>query len=62
ATLRAKGRQLIPPGERLVVQTPGGGGLGDPAGRDAERIDRDVRDGLVSLDQARTAYQQQQPA
>lgn len=58
--LRAKGRQLIPPGERLVVHTPGGGGLGDPALRAASRVERDVRDGLVSADQARTAYQEQQ--
>ncbi|WPQ38291.1 hydantoinase B/oxoprolinase family protein [Achromobacter xylosoxidans] len=56
AGLRAKGRQLVPPGERLVVHTPGGGGLGDPAGRDAARVDRDVRYGLVSVEQAASAY------
>jgi len=58
ATLQAKGRQLVPPGERLVVHTPGGGGLGDPAARDAARVERDVRDGLVSAGQARQAYRQ----
>ncbi|RSE78630.1 hydantoinase B/oxoprolinase family protein, partial [Achromobacter denitrificans] len=54
----AKGRQLVPAGERLVVHTPGGGGLGDPATRDPARLERDVRDGLVSAGQALHAYQQ----
>lgn len=57
-SLRAKGRQLVPAGERLVVHTPGGGGLGDPARRDAARVERDVRYGLVSVEQAADAYQQ----
>lgn len=57
-TLQSKGRQLVPAGERLVVHTPGGGGLGDPAARDAARLERDVRDGLVSAGQAREAYRQ----
>lgn len=57
-TLQSKGRQLVPAGERLVVHTPGGGGLGDPAARDAARLERDVRDGLVSAGQAQEAYQQ----
>lgn len=57
-SLRAKGRQLVPAGERLVVHTPGGGGLGYPARRDAARVERDVRYGLVSAEQAADAYQQ----
>ncbi len=56
AALRAKGRQLIPAGERLVVQTPGGGGLGDPTQRADASIERDVRYGLVSAGQAEDAY------
>lgn len=32
-TLKGKGAQTIYPGERLVVMTPGGGGLGDPGQR-----------------------------
>ncbi|CAB3718258.1 hypothetical protein LMG26845_06177 [Achromobacter insuavis] len=47
----------MPAGERLVVHTPGGGGLGDPARRDAARVERDVRYGLVSVEQAGSAYQ-----
>lgn len=56
AALRAKGRQLIPAGERLVVHTPGGGGLGDPTQRAAASIERDVRYGLVSAEQGKDAY------
>ena len=31
----AKGKQLVPAGRRLVLELPGGGGWGDPAGRSA---------------------------
>ena len=31
--LKGKGAQMINPGQRLVIETPGGGGLGDPATR-----------------------------
>lgn len=48
AALRGKGLQVIPPGERLVVLTPGGGGLGEPGARDPARQAADLRDGLVT--------------
>ena len=35
--LRGKGRQPVAPGERLVMEMPGGGGYGDPFERDPER-------------------------
>ncbi|OZI38628.1 5-oxoprolinase [Bordetella genomosp. 10] len=54
--LRAKGRQLVPAGDSLVVQTPGGGGLGDPVRRDPALIERDLRHGLVDPEQARAVY------
>ncbi|OZI51816.1 hydantoinase B/oxoprolinase family protein [Bordetella genomosp. 5] len=50
AALRAKGRQLIPAGDTLVVHTPGGGGLGDPAQRDPAAVRTDLRLGLVTPD------------
>jgi N-methylhydantoinase B len=56
AALRTKGYQVVPEGERLVLQLPGGGGMGDPARRDPGLVARDVRDGLVSPDAARTLY------
>lgn len=46
--LKGKGFQLIPPDDRLVVMTPGGGGIGDPAGRDRAKLAKDVSEGLVS--------------
>ena len=49
AALRGKGAQEIPAGERLVVLTPGGGGIGDPAARDRTLVERDLRDETVSV-------------
>ena len=48
AKLRTKGFQVIPDGDRLILELPGGGGFGDPAERDPAALARDVRDGLVS--------------
>ena len=45
--LKAKGLQLIPAGDRLVLELPGGAGLGDPALRDAAAIEADRSSGLV---------------
>jgi len=46
--LRPKGFQLIPAGERLIVEMPGGAGYGDPAKRDPAKIARDLKLGLVT--------------
>jgi N-methylhydantoinase B len=54
--LRTKGLQIIPDGERLILQLPGGGGLGPPEERDANRVGQDVRAGLVSVENARALY------
>ncbi|MCE2399189.1 MAG: hydantoinase B/oxoprolinase family protein [Gemmatimonadetes bacterium] len=54
--LRPKGREVVPPGSRLVLQTPGGGGLGDPRRRSREMVARDVREGLVTPEAARRDY------
>ncbi|HEV3044569.1 MAG TPA: hydantoinase B/oxoprolinase family protein [Roseiarcus sp.] len=56
APLRAKGFQIIPDGERLVLHLPGGGGMGDPAKRDAALVAQDVRNGLVSARSAKRDY------
>ncbi|MDE2878655.1 hydantoinase B/oxoprolinase family protein [Candidatus Palauibacter soopunensis] len=48
---RPKGREVVPPGRRIVLETPGGGGLGDPARRPRERVREDVLDGYVSADE-----------
>ncbi|MEE3101268.1 MAG: hydantoinase B/oxoprolinase family protein, partial [Pseudomonadota bacterium] len=48
AAFRGKGFQMVPPGERLVVLTPGGGGIGAPATRDPARVEADLDAGLVT--------------
>lgn len=45
--LKGKGKQLVPAGDRLVVETPGGGGYGEPAKRDVESSLSDRRNGLA---------------
>jgi N-methylhydantoinase B len=54
--LRTKGYQVIPDGERLVLELPGGAGMGNPHARDPDMVARDVRDGLVSEKNARSIY------
>ena len=44
--LRGMGREVIPAGARMVLETAGGGGRGDPAERDPERRARDRLEGL----------------
>jgi N-methylhydantoinase B len=38
------------------LETPGGGGFGEPAAREPERVVRDVTLGYVSRDSARRDY------
>ena len=47
---------LTDPGVRLSMETPGGGGYGDPRQRDPLRVLRDVRDGLVTVGSAERDY------
>lgn len=43
-------------GDRIRLETPGGGGYGDPRQRAPEAVERDVRLGYVSADAARRDY------
>jgi N-methylhydantoinase B len=56
AIVPPRGTQVIPTGERLVVEMPGGGGLGDPLKRDPYAVQRDVSMGYVSKEAARDFY------
>ncbi len=56
AALAGKGTQTVPTGDRVVIEMPGGGGLGDPRKRDADAVAADCRAGLVSPESARAAY------
>ena len=55
-TLRSKGRQLIPQGDRIVLELPGGGGYGPPGAREAERVREDVADDLITREVAEADY------
>jgi len=54
--MNGKGKQTIPPGARLVLEMPGGGGYGDPMQRDPERVAWDVANGIVSPEAACEQY------
>ena len=54
--LKPKGFQVVPAGERLIIEMPGGGGFGDPATRDPVRVATDVAMGFVSVEAARRDY------
>ena len=56
AELRGKGRQSVPPGDRLRLELPGGGGWGEPRDRPAELVAADVRDRRVSPERALADY------
>jgi N-methylhydantoinase B len=43
-------------GQKVRLETPGGGGFGDPATRDPERVARDVRLGYVTAEAAARHY------
>jgi N-methylhydantoinase B len=51
-----EGVLTLQPGDSTNLQTPGGGGFGDPADREVEAIVEDVRQGYVSEAEAARAY------
>ncbi len=56
AALKAKGIQEIPPGEKLVLEMPGGGGWGPPRLRDPAKIIADIHAGYISMEKAVADY------
>lgn len=59
AAPRALGKiDLLPvsAGDEIVIQTPGGGGWGDPCERDPAAVLKDVQRGLLSIEAARRDY------
>jgi N-methylhydantoinase B len=46
----------IKKGQRVRLETPGGGGYGDPRERSAEAVRADIANGLVSAGAAREIY------
>jgi N-methylhydantoinase B len=47
---------VLHPGDAFSLETPGGGGLGNPLVRDPQRVVNDVRNGYVTLTKAREIY------
>jgi N-methylhydantoinase B len=54
--LKSKGQQTIPKHETVLIEMPGGGGLGDPFERAPEMVAEDVRLGMVSVGAAASDY------
>jgi len=56
APLKSKGTQIIPKGDHLLVEMPGGGGLGNPADRRPELVANDLENEFISDRCARDVY------
>jgi N-methylhydantoinase B len=54
--LKAKGRQFVPEGARLMLSLPGGGGHGNPAERPKADVLADVANGYISQAEAQKHY------
>lgn len=54
--LKGKGKDRVPAGARLILETPGGGGLGDPEDRSTENVRADLQAELVSQELADRIY------
>ena len=54
--IRPKGRQTVPPRDAIRLELPGGGGFGDPRARDPHCVLDDVRDGMITAEEARRDY------
>ena len=51
-----KSHYVLQPGQRVILELPGGGGYGPPSERDPERVLADARQGYISLDAAERDY------
>jgi N-methylhydantoinase B/oxoprolinase/acetone carboxylase alpha subunit len=47
---------VLEEGDEVLLESPGGGGYGDPSERDPERLERDLFEGFVSQRAARELY------
>lgn len=56
AMLEGRGRHEVLPGDSMVLELPGGGGVGNPFERDINAIRRDVEEGYISAEAATKLY------
>ncbi|MBI3091709.1 MAG: hydantoinase B/oxoprolinase family protein [Candidatus Tectomicrobia bacterium] len=54
--VRTKQHYVVQPGDHIVTETTGGGGVGDPLARPAALVREDVVNGYVSVERARSDY------
>ncbi|MET1101366.1 MAG: hydantoinase B/oxoprolinase family protein [Pyrodictiaceae archaeon] len=54
--LGSKATIILGKGDTIYINTPGGGGYGDPCRRPRELVERDLEDGKISLDHAKQYY------
>ena len=45
--------RVIPMGEELIIEMPGGGGYGKPKDRDPDKVLEDLKAGFITADHAR---------
>ncbi len=55
-TLPSKATLHLEPGDTVAIETPGGGGYGDPCTRPRELIERDIEEEKETLETARRRY------
>ena len=46
----------VPPGDRILLELPGGGGLGNPQNREIQKIEEDLEAGYISREGAKKDY------
>jgi len=56
SSMKGKGKQFVPAGQRVLLAMPGGAGYGDPAERDPALVKRDLSRGYISATVAREQY------
>jgi N-methylhydantoinase B len=54
--IKAKGMSFLRKGDVVSLRLPGGGGYGDPLERDLSLVEKDLRDGKVTPEAAKTLY------
>ncbi|MFC5738786.1 hydantoinase B/oxoprolinase family protein [Sinirhodobacter huangdaonensis] len=55
-SLPSKGNTELLKGDRLIIETAGGGGFGDPKKRDRDLLRREIAQGLLTTDDAARVY------